>query len=126
MIKENCYSVVIPVNVSVLPGVMSIKADLQSHTALPARYARPEGTREMIDIIGGVPPITKRGTSVMETQDIFLTNDGLQHAVNQLEFLRTVKRAEIAQYLHDAKESGDVIDNAAYEEAKNLHAHLEG
>ena len=62
----------------------------------------------------------------METQDIFLTNDGLQHAMNQLEFLRTVKRAEIAQYLHDAKESGDVIDNAAYEEAKNLHAHLEG
>jgi transcription elongation factor GreA len=61
----------------------------------------------------------------METQDIFLTNDGLQHAMNQLEFLRTVKRAEIAQYLHEAKESGDVIDNAAYEEAKNLHAHLE-
>ena len=39
----------------------------------------------------------------METQDIFLTNDGLQHAMNQLEFLRTVKRAEIAQYLHEAK-----------------------
>jgi transcription elongation factor GreA len=62
----------------------------------------------------------------METQDIFLTNDGLQNAMHQLEFLRTVKRAEIAQYLHDAKESGDVIDNAAYEEAKNMHAHLEG
>lgn len=62
----------------------------------------------------------------MESQEVFLTNDGLQRAMNQLEFLRTVKRAEIAQYLHDAKESGDVIDNAAYEEAKNLHAHLEG
>jgi transcription elongation factor GreA len=62
----------------------------------------------------------------METQDIFLTNDGLQRAMNQLEFLRTVKRAEIAQYLHDAKESGDVIDNAAYEEAKSQHSHLEG
>ncbi len=62
----------------------------------------------------------------METQDVFLTNDGLQSALRQLEFLRTVRRAEVAQYLHDAKESGDVIDNAAYEDAKNQQAHLEG
>ena len=62
----------------------------------------------------------------MESQEVFLTNDGLQRAVNQLNFLRTVKRAEVAQYLHDAKEAGDVIDNAAYEEAKNQHLHLEG
>ncbi len=62
----------------------------------------------------------------MEPQEVFLTNDGLQRAMNQLEFLRTVKRAEVAQYLHDAKEAGDVIDNAAYEEAKTQHHHLEG
>ncbi|HLI09766.1 MAG TPA: transcription elongation factor GreA [Ktedonobacteraceae bacterium] len=62
----------------------------------------------------------------METQDVFLTNDGLQNALSQLEFLRTVRRAEVAQYLHDAKESGDVIDNAAYEDAKNQQAALEG
>lgn len=62
----------------------------------------------------------------METQDVFLTEDGRQHALSQLDFLRTVKRAEVAQYLHDAKESGDVIDNAAYEDAKNEQARLEG
>jgi len=62
----------------------------------------------------------------METQDVFLTNDGRARVISQLEFLRTVKRAEIAKYLHDAKESGDVIDNAAYEDAKNQQAHLEG
>jgi transcription elongation factor GreA len=62
----------------------------------------------------------------METQEVFLTNDGLQSALSQLEFLRTVRRAEVAQYLHDAKESGDVIDNAAYEDAKNQQAALEG
>jgi len=62
----------------------------------------------------------------MESQEFFLTNDGLQRAAHQLDFLRTVKRAEIAQYLHDAKESGDVIDNAAYEEAKAQYAQLEG
>ncbi len=60
----------------------------------------------------------------MDTQ--FLTDDGRQRAISQLEFLRTVKRAEVAQYLHEAKESGDVIDNAAYEDAKNEQARLEG
>src|SRR2546422_5383903 len=67
-----------------------------------------------------------RGLSDMETQGEFLTNEGRIKAIGQLEFLRTVKRAEIAQYLHDAKESGDVIDNAAYEDAKNQQALLEG
>lgn len=62
----------------------------------------------------------------METQDTFLTSDGVQRALSQLEFLRTTKRSEVAQYLHEAKESGDVIDNAAYEDAKNEQARLEG
>ena len=62
----------------------------------------------------------------METQDVFLTNDGRTRALSQLEFLRTDGRAEVAQYLHEAKESGDVIDNAAYEDAKNRQALLEG
>jgi transcription elongation factor GreA len=62
----------------------------------------------------------------METPDVFLTEDGRQDVMAKLEFLRTVKRAEVAQYLHEAKESGDVIDNAAYEDAKNEQARLEG
>lgn len=62
----------------------------------------------------------------MESQEVFLTNDGLQKALNQLEFLRTSGRAKVAQYLHEAQEAGDVIDNAAYEDAKNEQARLEG
>jgi len=46
----------------------------------------------------------------MESQEVFLTNDGLQRAVNQLEFLRTAGRAKVAQYLHEAQEAGDVIE----------------
>ncbi|MBA2284464.1 MAG: transcription elongation factor GreA [Ktedonobacteraceae bacterium] len=62
----------------------------------------------------------------METQSVFLTDDGKQRVASQLDFLRTVKRAEVARYLHDAKEGGDVIDNAAYEEAKSEYVRLEG
>lgn len=61
----------------------------------------------------------------MDTQNIFLTEDGRQRAQTQLEFLRTVKRAEVEHYLRDAKESGDVTDNAAYDDAKNEQARLE-
>jgi len=62
----------------------------------------------------------------MENQDVFLTQDGREHALSQLELLRTAGRARVAQYLHEAKESGDVTDNAAYEDAKNQQALLEG
>jgi transcription elongation factor GreA len=62
----------------------------------------------------------------MVTQDVFLTEDGRQRALAQLEFLRTVKRAEVEHYLQEAKEAGDVIDNAAYEDAKNAQVRLEG
>jgi transcription elongation factor GreA len=61
----------------------------------------------------------------METHDVFLTEDGRQRAASQLELLRTVKRAEVAHYLQDAKEAGDVIDNAAYEDARNEQVRLE-
>jgi len=62
----------------------------------------------------------------METQNVFLTPDGREQVLSQLELLRTAGRARVAQYLHEAKESGDVIDNAAYDEAKNEQARLEG
>ena len=62
----------------------------------------------------------------MMTQDVFLTEDGRQRALAQLEFLRTVKRAEVAHYLQEAEEAGDVIENAAYEDARNVQARLEG
>src|SRR6266478_2119070 len=77
-------------------------------------------------VVEGVPTIFRREIQEMETQSVFLTNDGRQRAISQLEFLRTVRRAEVAQYLHDAKESGDVIDNADYEDAKNEQARMEG
>lgn len=60
----------------------------------------------------------------MNTQ--FLTSDGQQHVLSQLEYLSTVKRAEVAQYLREALEAGGVIKNAAFEDAKFGEAYLEG
>lgn len=60
----------------------------------------------------------------MEKQ--FLTRDGYQRVLTQLKLLRTVKRAEVAQYLSESMEAGELIHNAAYEDAKQEQARLEG
>ncbi len=55
-----------------------------------------------------------------------LTPDGYAKMRERLEYLRTVKRKEIADYIHEAKEAGDISESSAYEEAKNDQAKLEG
>lgn len=62
----------------------------------------------------------------METQDVYLTSEGRQRHLQRLEYLLTIKRPEVAEYIHDAREAGDITDNAAYEEAKNEQAKIEG
>ena len=44
----------------------------------------------------------------------------------RLEYLRTVKRKEIADYIHEANEAGDISESSAYEDAKNEQAMVEG
>lgn len=55
-----------------------------------------------------------------------LTPEGYAKKKELLEYLRTVKRREIADYIHEAKEAGDISESSAYEEAKNDQAKLEG
>ncbi len=56
----------------------------------------------------------------------FLTKEGYQKLQEELEYLRTVKRQQIAERLHEALEGGELIENAEYEAAKNEQAFVEG
>jgi transcription elongation factor GreA len=56
----------------------------------------------------------------------FLTREGYKKLQDELEYLRTYKREEIAQRLHEAMEGGELIENAEYEAAKNEQAFTEG
>ena len=56
----------------------------------------------------------------------FLTKEGHQKLQEELEHLRTVKRQEVAERLHEAMEGGELIENAEYEAAKNEQAFVEG
>jgi transcription elongation factor GreA len=56
----------------------------------------------------------------------YLTKEGFQKLQEELDYLRTVKRQEVAERLHEAMEGGELIENAEYEAAKNEQAFVEG
>lgn len=56
----------------------------------------------------------------------FLTREGYKKLQDELDILRSVKRQEIADRLHEAMEGGELIENAEYEAAKNEQAFVEG
>ncbi|NTU56015.1 MAG: transcription elongation factor GreA [Anaerolineales bacterium] len=56
----------------------------------------------------------------------FLTKEGYQKLADELDYLRTTKRKEVAERLHEAMEGGELIENAEYEAAKNEQAFVEG
>ncbi len=62
----------------------------------------------------------------MTGQTTFLTPEGLKKLEEELEYLRTVRRQEVAQRLRAVLEEQDVLENAEYEDAKNEQAFVEG
>jgi transcription elongation factor GreA len=56
----------------------------------------------------------------------YLTQEGYQKLQEELDYLRTVKRQEVANRLHEAMEGGELIEDAEYEAAKNEQAFVEG
>jgi transcription elongation factor GreA len=61
-----------------------------------------------------------------EKEKIPLTREGYEEKKARLHFLVTERRQQVADYIHEAKEAGDVSESSAYEDAKNLQAMIEG
>jgi transcription elongation factor GreA len=62
----------------------------------------------------------------VNTKPTYLSRDGAHKLRAELEELVNTRRPEIAQRIHDAKEHGDLTENAEYEDAKNEQAFVEG
>ncbi len=62
----------------------------------------------------------------MAEKPIFLTPEGRTKLEAELENLKTVRRSQVAEAIHSAKEEGDIMENSAYDEAKNEQAFVEG
>jgi transcription elongation factor GreA len=58
-------------------------------------------------------------------REIILTPEGLQRLKEEIEYLSSVKRDEVAERIRAARDFGDISENSEYEDAKNEQAMLE-
>ena len=60
-----------------------------------------------------------------DKKEILLTQEGYQKLEDEVEFLKTVRRKEVAERIKVAISFGDISENAEYDEAKNEQAQVE-
>ena len=72
------------------------------------------------------PTTHSRGPAIVNNKPTYLSRDGLEKLRSELDEMVSVKRPEVANRIHDAKEHGDLSENAEYEDAKNEQAFVEG
>jgi transcription elongation factor GreA len=58
-------------------------------------------------------------------REVVLTSEGFEKLKAEIDFLRTKKRREVAERIKEAREFGDITENAEYDHAKNEQAMLE-
>lgn len=61
----------------------------------------------------------------MSTEITYYTQEGLNKLKEELEYLMTVERPAISQQIAEAREKGDLSENAEYDAAKNAQGMLE-
>lgn len=61
-----------------------------------------------------------------EDRVTLVTKDGLRKLTEELDYLRNVKRKEVAKRIKEAISYGDLSENSEYEDAKNEQAFIEG
>ena len=62
----------------------------------------------------------------MNDKELVLTQEGLEKLATELDDLKTVHRKEVNERIRQAKEFGDISENAEYEAAKQEQAFVEG
>ncbi|HHW49444.1 MAG TPA: transcription elongation factor GreA [Clostridiaceae bacterium] len=62
----------------------------------------------------------------MNGKEVVLTYEGLKKLEEELNYLKGVKRREIAERIKQALSFGDISENSEYDEAKNEQAYVEG
>jgi transcription elongation factor GreA len=62
----------------------------------------------------------------MDEKPVLLTKDGLKALEDELQQLVNVRRNEVAERIRQARDFGDIAENAEYTEAKNEQSLVEG
>ncbi len=58
-------------------------------------------------------------------KDVILTPEGLEKLKEEIEYLSSTKRREVAERIKEAREFGDISENSEYDDAKNEQMMLE-
>lgn len=61
----------------------------------------------------------------MAEQKTIYTKEGFQKLKDELEYLKTTRRAEVGQMLKEARSFGDLSENSEYDEARDQQAKVE-
>lgn len=61
----------------------------------------------------------------MSSEETFLTKEGYEKLTKELHYLKTVRRSEISKEIKEAREHGDISENAEYQAAKEKQAFVE-
>lgn len=64
--------------------------------------------------------------SVANGKKTYLTKDGVKKLEDKLEYLKNIRRQEVAERIREAIALGDLSENSEYDDAKNEQAFLEG
>lgn len=62
----------------------------------------------------------------MAEKEVILTAEGLKKIETKLDYLKAIRRREVAERIKQAIEFGDISENSEYEDAKNEQAFIEG
>lgn len=66
------------------------------------------------------------GSAPSDPKLFILTKEGYDKLVTELDYLKNVKRREVAERIREAISYGDLSENSEYEDSKNEQAFVEG
>lgn len=61
----------------------------------------------------------------MAGKEVILTYEGLQKLEEELDYLKTTKKMQVAERIKEARGFGDLSENSEYDDAKNEQAEVE-
>jgi transcription elongation factor GreA len=79
----------------------------------------------LFDIAGRARAVRREGEVSQVARESLITQEGLDKLKQEVEYLTTEKRREVAARIKEAREFGDISENSEYDDAKNEQALLE-
>ena len=86
---------------------------------LTATEQRKNWNKNLVEGLG------RKNLNIMSGKTSYYTKEGLDRLTKELNRLKTKGRAEIAHQIAEARDKGDLSENAEYDAAKDAQGHLE-